>query len=209
VAESQRNAEQVFDEWALDYHAEGMEKGHWNSVKAAFELIPSSSGNYLEIGVGNGYGINHISLNQYKGGFCYGLDISENMVKCAQKRTENQSNVKLESADFLSWLPVGDVKFSCIFSMEVFYYFTDIKSGIEKAVSLLATGGSLMVMVNYHEQNPECFTWPDELGTPMILWGRDDYLKAFKDAGLTEVTQLNLPDNSVESGSLCTFGKKL
>ena len=48
---NRQSAKEIFDQWALDHHAEGMEKGHWKRVKKAFELIPPSQGNYLEIGI--------------------------------------------------------------------------------------------------------------------------------------------------------------
>ena len=83
MKELNKNARDVFNTWALDYHAEGMEKGHWNSVRKAFEMIPDSDGSYLEIGVGNGYSIHYMAEHQYKQGTCYGLNISENMVKAA------------------------------------------------------------------------------------------------------------------------------
>lgn len=48
----QRSAKEIFDVWALDHHADGMEQSHWISVREAFQKIPSSGGNYLEIGFG-------------------------------------------------------------------------------------------------------------------------------------------------------------
>lgn len=206
MTELNRNARDVFNEWALDYHAEGMEKGHWRSVSEAFSLIPASDGNYLEIGIGNGYGIRHMAGAQYRGGSCYGLDISENMVRAAAARTEGLQNVHLEAADFLQWQPPEHIRFSCIFSMEVFYYFTDVSAGIRKAAGLLAPEGKLMVLVNYHRQNPECHSWPAELGTPMVLWGADDYRAAFAAAGLTGIEHCYLPDGGDQRGTLCTTG---
>lgn len=206
MSEKNRNAREVFNSWALDYHAEGMEKGHWESVREAFTMIPESDGNYLEIGIGNGYGIAHMAVNQYRGGICYGLDISENMVEVTAERTRDLPNVRLHAADFLTWQPPAGVRFSCIFSMEVFYYFPDVSAGIARAASLLAPGGMLAVLVNHHKGNPESYTWSDDLGTPMVLWNAKEYDDAFAAAGLTQIRQCTLPDRDDPAGTLCTMG---
>ncbi|MBN2416231.1 class I SAM-dependent methyltransferase [bacterium] len=206
MSEKKKNARDVFNAWALDYHTKGMEKGHWESVREAFSLIPESGGNYLEIGVGNGYGIAHMARNHYRGGMCYGLDISENMVRVTAERTRDLANVRLEAADFLTWEPPAGVRFSCIFSMEVFYYFADVAAGITRAASLLAPGGMLAVLVNHHTGNPESYTWSDDLGTPMVLWSAREYEDAFRAAGLSDIGHCYLPDRTDQTGTLCTMG---
>ncbi len=202
------NAKDLFDDWARDYHADGMEKSHWLSVKHAFELIPTSTGNYLEIGIGNGYGIHYMAENQYREGFCTGLDISPNMIEKAKHRLRDRDNVALEAADFLTWKPPENLKFSCVFSMETFYYFRDIAAGIRKAASLLAPDGILMILVNHYQENEASHSWSKELSTPMTLWTSEQYLSAFRESGLTGLRQLRLSDNDTKAGTLCTIGKR-
>ena len=201
---SKRTAKEIFDSWALDYHADGMEKSHWQSVRQAFDKIPESCGNYLEIGFGNGYGIAHMATHQYQQGTCYGLDISPNMVEKAQKRLDVFNNIYLNSGDFLTWQPDQDLKFSCIFSMEVFYYFQNIREGIQKAVSLLEPKGMLMILVNHYLENVETHSWSDDLQTRMTLWSKEDYRTGLLEAGLSHVKQeiLNAGDGL---GTLCTW----
>ena len=203
-----RMAQQVFDEWARDYHADGMEDSHRQSVRLAFRNIPRSSGNYLEIGIGNGYGIRHMASNQYNRGICYGLDISANMVKKAQNRMKDLTNVRLAQADFLTWEPPENIRFSSIFSMEVFYYFTDIQAGIDRAVSFLEPEGRLFVLVNYYRENESTHSWSDDLNTPMTLWSEKDYEEAFIRAGLMEIQQMRINKGPDDQGTLCTIGTK-
>ena len=92
--------------------------------------------------------------------------------------------------------------------MEVFYYFSNIAAAIEKAAGLLAGGGLLAVLVNHHKDNPESYSWPRDLGTPMVLWSREQYADAFKAAGLSGVEQCVLPDPDNAAGTLCTLGYK-
>jgi trans-aconitate methyltransferase len=198
----------VFDAWSRDYHADGMEKSHWSSVEQAFSLIPENNGNYLEIGIGNGYGIQHMASHQFSGGHCYGLDISPGMVKITGQRLSHLSNVTLESGDFLTWQPPSEIRFSIVFSMEVFYYFPDIQKGIDRASALLEPGGALMVLVNYYQENPVSHSWPDELNTPMVLWNKDDYITGFKRAGFRDLKQeILISDPDTQSrGTLATWG---
>jgi len=196
----------IFDQWALNHHAEGMEKGHWQRVKQAFELIPPSQDNYLEIGIGNGYGIHYMALNQYKNGCCYGLDISPNMVKKAKEKTKDLDNVILQADDFLTWKPPRNTTFSAIFSMETFYYFSDIKEGIEKAASLLELKGMLMILVDFFYENKETHSWPDDLDIPLTLWSAADYKEAFQDIPLKNVQQKELRDDAHTIRTLCTWG---
>ena len=201
-----RSAESVFDEWAMDEHAAGMEKSHWRNVRKAFEEIPESDGAYLEIGIGNGYGIHHMAMHQYASGTCFGIDMSTNMIRKARERLRGVHNIHLAAGDFMAWEPPLGVFFTCIFSMEVFYYFADIEAGIRRAASLLAPGGLLMVLVNYYRENRESHSWPRDLKTPMTLWSESDYLNAFKRAGLVRLVQQRFRENEDGEGTLCTQG---
>ena len=100
-----RSAREVFDDWAQDYHAAGMEDDHWPSVKESFESIPESNGRYLEIGVGNGYGLAFMAQNQFAAGKCVGIDVSPNMVENARRRTQHLANVEVLVCDFMKYDP--------------------------------------------------------------------------------------------------------
>ncbi|RKY75471.1 class I SAM-dependent methyltransferase [candidate division KSB1 bacterium] len=202
-----QKAKDLFNKWAVDYHADGMEKGHINSVKQSFKYIPVSNGNYLEIGFGNGYSIEHIASNQYSNGKCFGLDISENMLEKASQRLGFFPNVHLETGNFITWHPPSGTRFSCIFSMEVFYYFKEIQAGIEKAASLLEPGGRLMVLVNYYAENEVSLSWPDDVDVYMTLWSEKDYKQGFEKAGLINIKQKRL-NRQQDAGTLMTMGYK-
>lgn len=208
MTENTRTAKDVFNDWAKDYHAEGMEKSHWQSVQEAFQMIPESNSNYLEIGFGNGYGIKHMASHQYKEGKCFGLDISPNMVQKASQNISGLGNIHLESGNFLTWTPRKGIQFSCIFSMEVFYYFEDIRKGIEKAFSLLEANGRLIVLVNHYLENQESHSWAKDLNTAMTLWSEKDYIQGFQSAGFRDIHQCRLNQKSNSPGTLCTTGMK-
>jgi len=208
-----KTTKDVFEAWGKDYHADGMETEHWPRVRQVFDLIEPSDGGYLEVGVGNGYGLSCMATHQFANGRCLGMDLSASMVERARERTSALPNVAVETGDFLSW-DFGDRRFDAIFSMEVFYYFNDIGSGISKAESILNPGGTLWVAVNYYEENDQSADWPDRLGTSMQRWSTRDYVDGFERAGLTEVEQRMIaapvPEGSEHGGAptLLTFGKK-
>ncbi|MFV1980596.1 MAG: class I SAM-dependent methyltransferase [Rhodothermia bacterium] len=208
-----RTAAEVFDDWAVDYHARGMEDKHWASVHEAFELIPESSGHYLEVGVGNGYSLFYMATNQYRTGHCMGIDVSANMVDITQQRIVGVDNAAVRHGEFLEFDP-GPDRPDLIFSMEVFYYLPDIQKGIEHAFEVLAPGGMLMILVNYYEERLESHDWPGQLDTRMQLWSRSDYLEGLKEAGFTDVKQELFevpadPDARAKNpGTLGTWGRK-
>jgi SAM-dependent methyltransferase len=186
---STRTTREVFDDWARDHHADGMEHGHRPRVEQAWAELPRLDGDYLEIGVGNGYAIRHMAQGPFAGRRCFGLDVSPHMAERAQVATKDLPNITIECADLLSWAPPEDRRFGLIFSMEVFYYMREIQRGIQRASELLAPGGMLLVMVNYFEENPASHDWPAQLNTPMTLWSGTQYVAGFKRAGLVEVEQ--------------------
>ena len=207
-------ASEVFEQWGKDHRAGEMEEEHWSRVRQAFTLIPKMSGNYLEIGVGNGYSIRHMATNQFTEGHCWGLDVASSMVNLSKKKMEDLQNVTIEHGNFLEWSFSSNEPFSLIFSMEVFYYFPEIRMGIDKAYSLLKPGGQLWVLVDYYEENNINHEWPKMLQTPMQLWSTEDYHNGFVSAGFSNVEQRQFVDtanektNPADLGTLCTFGTK-
>ena len=115
--EHDRTAKEIFEAWGGDHHADGMENEHWPRVREMFQLIPPSDGDYLEIGVGNGYGLAHMATHQFRNGRCFGMDLSATMVGRARARTSGLANVELAVGDFLTW-DFGGRRFDTIFSME-------------------------------------------------------------------------------------------
>ena len=209
----EKTVKDVFEAWGRDDHADGMEIEHWPRVRKIFDLIGPSDGDYLEVGVGNGYGLAHMATHQFAKGRCLGMDLSTSMVRRARERTLALTNVAVECGNFLTW-DFGGRLFDAIFSMEVFYYFDDINAGIAKAWSILNPGGALWVAVNFYEENEQSADWPDRLGTPMQRWSARDYVNGFERAGFTAVGQrlieASLPEGSKhgDAPTLLTFGKR-
>ena len=209
----EKTAREVFEAWGRDYHADGMETEHWPRVRRMFDLIEASDGDYLEVGVGNGYGLAHMATHQFARGNCLGIDLSASMVQRARRRTEGLANVDVEVGDFLTW-DFGGRNFDTVFSMEVFYYFEDINAGIRKAWSVLEPGGRLWVAVNFYEENEQSADWPDLLGTSMQRWSKRDYADGFERAGFDAIEQRMIAGPALQDSphgdapALLTFGTR-
>ncbi len=207
-----RSTREVFDDWAQDHHADGMERHHRPRVEQAWQTLQPQTGDYLEVGVGNGYGIRQMATTLFAEAQCVGLDLSPHMIERTRDLTADLKNVQLECANFLDWMPATDRRFGLIFSMEVFYYFADIQRGIEHAARLLQPGGTLLVAVNYFTEHKASHAWPDDLDTPMTLWSAEEYRNGFQRAGLVEIQQdyyLDPPDvaDPDDPGTLTTRGR--
>jgi SAM-dependent methyltransferase len=207
-----RTAKEVFDDWARDHHADGMERHHRPRVEQAWQALGPQTGDYLEVGVGNGYAIRHMATTLFAGGKCVGLDVSPHMAERTRAATSDLRNVRIECGDFLQWTPPEDQHFGLIFSMEVFYYLPDIQQGIEHARKLLQPGGTLMVLVNYFTEHEASHEWPAQLDTPMTLWSAEEYREGFRKAGLEDIRQdihRDPPETAEpgDAGTLATSGR--
>ncbi|QLL10772.1 class I SAM-dependent methyltransferase [Pseudomonas chlororaphis] len=201
--------EALFDEWAIEDGAVDMAREHWARVEPVLSALEPSTGRYLEIGPGNGYALEYMARSKFASGHCLAVELSQEMARMCATRVSDLDNVEIDVESFLNWRPPAGRHFDLIFSMEVFYYFEDIAAAIEKAASLLAPGGELIVMVDYYEESHESQDWAQELGVKLTRWPQARYLDAFKATGLQAVTQEVKSGGVHEHGlTLCTRGKR-
>lgn len=204
-----KSAGEVFDQWEKEGKGDKMAWVHWPRVSPVLTRFAPSTGNYLEIGTGTGIALEYVAKNPFFEGHCYGLDVSNEMVLKCHKRFAGMRNVTVENSDFLTWKPPARKRFDVIFSMEVFYYFLDIQSGLEKAYKLLKKNGELWVLVNFYEENEGCHDWPEKVGTSMQLWSKEQYAEGFEKAGFADIKQELFGEGECRDGvTLCTNGKK-
>lgn len=201
--------EALFDEWAIEDGAVDMAREHWARVEPVLSALKPCTGRYLEIGPGNGYALEYMAGSKFAGGYSHAVELSQEMARMCAARVQGRDNVDIDVESFMNWRPPAGMQFDLIFSMEVFYYFEDIAAAIDKAASLLAPGGELIVMVDYYEESHESQGWAQELGVSLTRWPQRRYLEAFKEAGLQAVSQEVKSGGVHEHGlTLCTRGKR-
>ena len=211
-----RPVQALFDQWADNGRAEGMEAGHTPTAKEAFERLQLSPGDsYLDIGCGNGYSVRWAA--QLDPSIrATGLDLSPQMIARARTQSTELTNTRFIHAPFP--LPMlRDGAFNAIFSMEVFYYLPDLNVGLREVARLLAPGGRFVCIVDFYEENAASHSWPDDVGVPMNLMPESMWRAAMTYAGLEvlEQTRLHHPLTEGETpswkqteGSLMTLARR-
>ncbi|WP_428267107.1 class I SAM-dependent methyltransferase [Haliangium sp.] len=202
-----RNTEQivrvrdVFDEWAQDGRADGMERGHSRAARHAFELLELAPGQrFLDIGSGNGYAVRW-AAQVAPSVEALGIDLSAQMVTLARTMTAGLPNARFRRGGFpMSALP--QAYFDAIFSMEVFYYLPDLAASLRAVRELLVPGGRFACVVEFYRENAASHDWPRQLGVVMHLLSAEEWGAACLEAGLEVVRQEQLPpDRAGEAGS--------
>ena len=205
----------LFDRWASNGRAEGMERGHSPTARQAFERLHVAAGqHYLDIGCGNGYTVRW-AADVDPTTRAVGLDLSASMIARAREQTP-QPNARFIHAPFP--LPLLKARtFHAIFSMEVFYYLPDLSWGVLSAARLLVPGGLFACVVDYYEENVASHGWPADVGVPMTLLSAAEWREKFEEVGLEviEQTQLTTPATAGEVrdwkhdvGSLLTLARR-
>ena len=205
----------LFDEWARNGRAEGMERSHAPAARMAFERLKlRRDGRYLDIGCGNGYTVRWAAAAAPEG-LAVGMDLSVEMIALARGLAPTLSNVEFVAGGFPDVVPPG-APFDAIFSMEVFYYLPDLDAALRGVRDLLRSGGHFACVVDYYGENSASHSWPSDLGVPMRLLDSAGWADAFLRAGLPVIEQKRLrPPRGQASaewktieGSLMTLGRR-
>lgn len=185
-----------FDEWAASGRDRGMEERHWHTARHALARMPvEPDDTVLDLGTGSGYAAR--ALRDTKdAGRAYGLDGSPEMARNARDYTDD-SDVAFLVGDF-DHLPFADDSVDHAFSMEAFYYATDPRRALSELARVLRSGGTFYCVVNYYEENVHSHRWQDDISVEMTRWSREQYRRAFREAGFHVAEQDNVPDRETE-----------
>jgi cyclopropane fatty-acyl-phospholipid synthase-like methyltransferase len=205
----------LFDVWAENGRAEGMELGHTPMAKPAFLRLGLRSGQrYLDIGCGNGYSVRWAAENPEIDAI--GLDVSDAMVTRARRLSEHLPNTRFIRSTF----PLAILKpetFDAIFSMEVFYYLQNLPKALKSTLSLLKPGGLFACIVDFYEENSASHGWSDDIGINLNLLSKANWRTAMENAGFQVIEQTQLtaevaagevPDWRHTQGSLLTLCRR-
>jgi len=205
----------VFDGWARDGRAEGMERGHGVAARRAFDLLElPREGWYLDVGCGNGYTVRW-AAEAARDGWAVGIDLSPAMVERARTASRGFPNIEFQVAAFPdSTLPHGC--FDAVLSMEVVYYLPDLDAALGEIARLLVPGGRFACVVDYYEENVASHRWPEDLGVEMTLLDVTGWRRAMERVGLlvaaqervTQPAADGLAEWKVTEGSLLTLARR-
>ena len=200
----------VFDEWAGNGRAEGMERGHGPAARAALERLALGAGSrYLDIGCGNGYTVRW-AAPICSPGAAVGIDLSPEMVARARKLSGSQDNARFHVARFPE-VAFEDQSFDGILSVEALYYLPDLPAALARIRELLTPGGRFACVVDYYAENAASHAWAEELKLPLTLLSEAGWRGALQTEGLEITGQERVRRDSAPSGQewKCSEGSLL
>jgi trans-aconitate methyltransferase len=203
---SQRDATDVFSEWADKGKDAGMEKGHARSVHAMLELagIPRNSHySAIDVGCGNGWVCRTIAEDKMCS-HVVGVDGSSRMIEKAHALDE-QGEYHL--ALLPDWEP--SQRFDLIHSMEFLYYLHDPQTMLKLFnEKWLNNGGMLVAGVDHYLENENSLSWPEALNVHMTTLSIGQWETAMVDAGFIDVEVHQVGKKEGFIGTLVLLGKK-
>jgi SAM-dependent methyltransferase len=200
----------VFDEWAGNGRAEGMERGHGPAAREALEHLRLAAGSrYLDIGCGNGYTVRW-AAELCAPGTAMGIDISPEMIARARKLSGRLDNTRFHLGRFPE-VDLDDQFFDGILSVEALYYVPDLPAALARIRELLAPKGRFACVVDYYAENTASHVWAEELGLPLTLLSEAGWRGALETEGLEILGQERVRRESAPSGQewKCSEGSLL
>ena len=196
----------TFDEWAILGKDEGMERGHYDSVKHMFKLVLDKQKNdysIIDFGCGNGWVVRmfkeHSSCN-----CAHGLDGAKNMIKKAQQHDPDGTYF---NQDILNWEP--SQKYDVVFSMETLYYFENPGIVINKIYDdVLNKNGMLIMGIDHYSENKESLNWGKQFNLNIKTLTIDSWQSLFESAGFINIIYKQVEAKKGWAGTLIMCGNK-
>ena len=202
---AERDATEVFSEWALRDRDLGMESGHAASVEEMLSMALSRvDGPFsaADLGCGNGWVCRALE-ERVDCLSAMGVDGSEEMIRKARSRGDGEfHHIRLPG-----WKPPH--KYDLVHSMEFLYYLHDPISMLSEVHDhWVAPGGTLVAGVDHYLENEDSLDWPMGLSVHMTTLSEAQWKQGMVDAGFenVETHRVGLKDGFV--GTLAMIGTK-
>ena len=204
---TEKKATEIFSQWVLNGKDEGMEKNHSNAVNVMLdELVGSQTSPFsiIDAGCGNGWVVREI-INHPLCRTAIGVDGSKEMV---DKARSLDSHGTYFYSDLMDWSPKEKVNF--VHSMEVLYYFREPEKLIIHILEhWLMEDGTIIMGMDHYKENLNSHSWPTDLNTYMNLMSIKEWIKLFKDCGVSQIVSFQTNKSQNFPGTLILKGKKL
>ena len=202
----EKKATEIFNQWVLDGKDEGMEKNHSNAVNVMLdEIIGSQTDPFsiIDAGCGNGWVVRKI-INHPLCVKAMGVDGSKEMI---DKARSLDSDGTYFCSDLMDWSPKEKVNF--VHSMEVLYYLKEPEKFIIHILeNWLLEKGTIIMGMDHYLENLNSHSWPTDLNTYMNLKSIKDWIKLFKDCGVSQIVSFQTNESQNFTGTLVLKGEK-
>jgi SAM-dependent methyltransferase len=175
----------LFDDWANQGRAEGMEEGHLPRALVALARIDVRAGDrILDLGCGNGWATRLLRQRAGDDGSAVGVDASVPMVERARVASAGARGLTFQRGVFET-LQFDDASFDHVFSFEALYYSSDLSQSLAEIRRVLRPGGSLTIGTDHYLENEDSHSWSADLSVPMEMmseakWGERVRLAGFE-----------------------------
>ena len=184
-----------------------MEKNHSNAVNVTLdEIIGSQTDPFsiIDAGCGNGWVVRKI-INHPLCVKAMGVDGSKEMI---DKARSLDSDGTYFCSDLMEWSPKEKVNF--VHSMEVLYYLREPEKFIMHILeNWLLEKGTIIMGMDHYLENLNSHSWPTDLNTYMNLMSIKQWIKLFKDCGVSQIASFQTNKSQNFPGTLVLKGKKL
>ena len=204
---TEKKATEIFSQWVLNGKDEGMEKNHSNAVNVMLdELVGSQTSSFsiIDAGCGNGWVVRKI-INHPLCSTAIGVDGSKEMI---DKARSLDSYGTYFYSDLMYWSPKEKVNF--VHGMEVLYYFREPEKLIMHILeNWLIEKGTIIMGMDHYKENLNSHSWPKDLNTYMNLMSIKEWIKLFKDCGVSQIESFQTNESQNFPGTLVLKGEKI
>jgi arsenite methyltransferase len=184
-----------FNRWAEAGRGDGMEQDHLPITLPVLEKMHlAGTGNVLDVGCGSGWLSRRIA-KMVPQGRVVGMDISDEMVRVAQRNSADQSNLQFVIGE-VAKIPAEPNFFAHAISVESSYYWPDPAAGVKEIHRVLRPGGQAWILINYYRDNPNSHQWGALLAVPTHLLSAEEWSELFRAAGFAHIAHEEIPDRS-------------
>ena len=111
-------------------------------------------------------------------------------------------------SDLMDWSPKEKVNF--VHSMEVLYYLREPEKLIMHILeNWLLEKGTIIMGMDHYLENLNSHSWPKDLNTFMNLMSIKQWIKLFKECGVSQIASFQTNKSQNFPGTLVLKGKKL
>jgi len=146
---------------------------------------------FIDAGCGNGWVVRYMN-NQSMCETAIGVDGAIEMINKAKRLNTGGQYIL---SDLMTYKPKKKV--DLVLSMEVFYYFSNPSKLLNHIKEhWLQSKGRLIIGLDYYKENQGCHTWSENVGTPMKMLSRKDWVDIFITSGFSNIKHwLSCPNN--------------
>lgn len=178
-----------FDRWANGYDNSRGKFFFVNANKDLVKYIGNGKATLLDIGCGTGILLEQ--LMKKKNLRLYGIDISPEMVKIAQKKFSG-FNVKIKRGS-VSRLPYKSNTFDYVTCSSSFHHYQDSRKSLQEMVRVLKHKGKLIILDGYLDGLFNKIFWKIEHSkdkeNKVFRYTKNEMKKLFEETGLEDIKQ--------------------